>query len=91
MPNPNPQPVPPRRRVFPPSEARIKRERLGVALSDAASKAGISMNRASVIERNPEEAKPGELEQLERAAAKVAREIRRILKTPPKRKARRRP
>lgn len=64
-------------RIFVPSPLRSERLSRRVALAEAARAAGMSLNRASIIERQPDVAKPGELDRLragvERAAAAAGR------------------
>ena len=60
-----------RSRVAPPSEIRLYRLGRRVTLNEACVFAGISLARASQIERFPEEAAPEEIEQL-RAGIDIA-------------------
>jgi ribosomal protein L13E len=63
-------------RVIPASPPRLARLGRGVALSEAARAAGLTLSRASIIERHPDLAKPGEIDRLlegvERAAGSSA-------------------
>jgi hypothetical protein len=61
----------PRERLRPATELRVERLRAGVLLADAARVADMSMKRASIIERYPEQARPGEIERLRAALARV--------------------
>lgn len=60
------------RRFFPSTKPREHRLRTGIRLVEAALTAGISLTRASQIEREPELARPGELERLRAAVEKLA-------------------
>jgi hypothetical protein len=64
-------------RVVPASRPRLARLEKGVALSEAARAAGLTLSRASIIERNPNLARDGEIARLldgvERAAGAVGR------------------
>jgi hypothetical protein len=61
-----------RRVVYPPTPARLYRLERNVRLIEAAVAAGISLSRASQIERDPSRARPGEIERLRRAVDRVA-------------------
>jgi len=61
-----------RERLRPATELRVERLRAGVLLADAARFADMSMKRASIIERYPEQARPGEIEKLRAALSRVA-------------------
>lgn len=63
--------APTRARLQPATELRVERLRAGIALYDLARTAGLSLGRASIAERFPERAHPGEIEKL-RAALPVA-------------------
>ena len=56
-------------KLTPPREYRL---RFGVPLVRAAVQSGISLCRASEIERHPERARPGELERLREAVDQLA-------------------
>lgn len=56
----------------PASELRIYRLQRGVRLVEAALRAGISVARASTVERLPESARRGEIERLRQAIDSVA-------------------
>jgi hypothetical protein len=54
-------------RMFPITPVREYRLRKGVTLLEASFRAGISLTRASEIERYPDRARPGEIERLKKA------------------------
>ena len=64
----------PRRRMYPLTEPREYRLRAGVPLAHAAMRAGISLSRASYIERDPSLARDGELDALRAAVDEIASE-----------------
>jgi transcriptional regulator with XRE-family HTH domain len=64
----------PRRKFYPISSEREFRLRRGITLSEAARLAGLSLARASEIERHPRRARPGELERLRVAVDRAALE-----------------
>jgi hypothetical protein len=55
------------RRFLPATEFRLERLRVGVPLSETARAAGLSLARASEIERFPNRARPGEIDRLVKA------------------------
>lgn len=61
-----------RRVVYPQTPARLYRLERNVRLIEAAVAAGLSIARASIIERDPSLARPGELDDLRRAVDRVA-------------------
>lgn len=64
--------APTRSRLQPVTEMRVERLRAGVPLYDLARAAGLSLSRASIAERFPEKAHPGEIEKLRAALSRVA-------------------
>jgi hypothetical protein len=65
--------APPRRRAFPiPTPLRLARLSLGVTLAESARAAGLTLIRASEVERFPERARPDEIERLRRATERIA-------------------
>lgn len=61
------------RRQFPPATPlRLERLRRGLRLADIARRAGVSLTRASEIERDPAAAKPAEIDALRRATEKLS-------------------
>jgi len=64
----------PRRKFYATTAQREYRLRKAVTLSEAARTAGLSLYRASEVERFPDRARPGELERLRRAVDLVAKE-----------------
>jgi hypothetical protein len=62
------------RRFYPTTPTREYRLRRGVTLASAALAAGLPANRASLIERFPERARPGELDLLRAAVDRAASE-----------------
>jgi hypothetical protein len=62
----------PSRRTYPLTDAREYRLRRGVTLMAASFYSGISLARASYIERKPEKARPGEIERLHAAVDRAA-------------------
>ena len=65
---------PPRRRMYPTTEIREYRLRRGVRLQDVAARAGVSLSRASYVERDPSVARKGELEALKAAVDSISAE-----------------
>jgi hypothetical protein len=63
----------PRRRFYPATPPREYRLRKGITLSTAARLAGLSSARASIVERFPSEARPGELEALRGGVDRAAK------------------
>ena len=64
-----------RLRAFPKLTAeRAFRLGLGVTLEEAARRAAITLTRASLIERDPGSARPGELERLRKGVEAASRE-----------------
>lgn len=59
-------------RLFTPSDERLFRLCHRVALADAARLGGLSLSRASEIEREPARARPGELEKLRAGVLRAA-------------------
>ena len=66
-----------RRRLSPASDLRLSRLAKALTLSEVAARAGMSLTRASYIERDPAIAKPAELDALKRAinAMSTEREV----------------
>lgn len=62
----------PKRKFYPARPEREFRLRRGITLSEAARLAGLSLARASEIERFPDRARPGELERLRTAIDRAA-------------------
>lgn len=62
----------PKRKFYPASRPREFRLRRGVTLAEAARLAGLSLARASEIERYPDRARSGELERLRAAVDRAA-------------------
>ncbi len=64
-----------RRRAFPElTELRAARLRRGLTLAAVAAQAGVSLTRASLIERDPSLARPGELDALRNTINAIATE-----------------
>lgn len=61
-------------RIFPLTEQRAIRLRCCVALSDAARLSDLTLSRASLLERHPDRARPGELARLSEGVARAAAE-----------------
>jgi hypothetical protein len=61
-----------RRQFFPMTPLREMRFRAGLVLSEVARTAEMSLTRASILERDPGLAHPGEVEALERAIRLLA-------------------
>ena len=62
------------RRFYPIGELRSYRLSRGITLIRVAVATGISLARASEVERFPERARPGEIDRLKRAVDELARE-----------------
>jgi hypothetical protein len=65
--------APTRARLSPATPLRLDRLKVGIPLYDLAREAGLSLSRASLAERFPENARPGEIERLRAALERVAR------------------
>ena len=65
---------PTRRKFYKLTAPRAHRLQSGVTLARAATLAGLSMARASEIERHPKEARAGELDRLREAVNRAAAE-----------------
>lgn len=63
------------RTIQPATRYRLYRLKRGVTLSEAARLAGFSLYVASVIERDPSRALPGQLERLREAVDRAAAEM----------------
>lgn len=63
------------RRLYPAGELRQYRQRHGVRLAEAAMRAGMSLSRASYLERDPSLARHGELDALRAAVDAIAAEM----------------
>ena len=73
--NPEPAAKPRRRRAYPPaSDLRVLRLRHGVRLSDVAAEAGLTLTRASYIERDPSIGTEPEILALRAAILSLTRE-----------------
>lgn len=60
------------RKFSPASPVRIVRLQAGITLQDAASEAGLTLHRASTLERYPERARGGELDRLRKSIETIA-------------------
>lgn len=61
------------REFAPASDLRIERLRVGARLQDVSQVSGLNLYRCSVVERDPSKAKPGEIEAMRAAVAKLAK------------------
>ena len=64
------------RQFYRATDVRLYRLSSGVRLADAARAADLTLARASEIERFPERARPGELDSLRQAIARLAQRAR---------------
>lgn len=63
--------VEPRKKFYPAGEARSYRLTQGVRLIEIVGRTGLSLTRVSQLERNPELARPGELQIMKTAVDEI--------------------